>query len=30
MTLGDVPVLTDIEDVDGVYRMIAELRQRNK
>jgi hypothetical protein len=28
MSVGDVPVLRDIEDVDSIYRLVSEQRER--
>jgi hypothetical protein len=28
VSLGDVPVFRDIEDVDSIYRLVSEQRER--
>jgi hypothetical protein len=28
MSIGDVPVFRDIEDVDSIYRLVSEQRER--
>jgi hypothetical protein len=28
MSIGDVPVFRDIEDVDSIYRLVSEQREQ--